>query len=217
VVRHAFHKVHSGHGKRNHYPNGALLDVVVPAAPGSFRVMLEAADLPDLFGASGLEAAFSKVDALFEASGNPDETVALARDNRGHLASSYLKLLRFLAESQTGLRYCWAAPNSEQPTKQAILDRETGPLVDALSRVKRLGTEEKTLEGRFERFNRNTGSWGLTTKDGSFSGKLGSEDISLDGLAVGGSYRFHCDEEIEETTPSGQEKRTLYLKRHEQV
>ena len=217
MVRHAYRKARRDHGAGGPRPTDALLDVVVPAAPGSFRVVLEAATMPDLFGDSDLKVAFPKVDALFEPAANPQETLAFVKDNRGHLAGSYLKLLRFLAENRTGLRYSWAAPNSEAPTRRAVLERETGPLIEALSSVEKLAREAVVLEGRFDKFNRNTGLWGLSAEDGSYSGKIGEEGPSLDGLEVGGSYRFFCDEEIEEVSLTGRERRTLHLNRHERI
>ena len=217
MVRHAYRKARLDHGMRSRQPNDALLDVVVPAAPGSFRVVLEAANMPDLFGDSDLEVAFPKMDALFESSASPQETLAVAKDNQGHLAGSYLKLLRFLASNDTGLRYSWAAPNSETPRTRAVLERETRPLIEALSSVEKLAREAVILEGSFEKFNRNTGLWGLLTVDGTYAGKVGEEGPSLDGLEVGGSYRFFCDEEIEEVLLTGREKRTLYLNRHETI
>ncbi len=217
MIRHAFRRSLQGHGINYHGSKAVLLDVVTPAAPGSFRVMLEAAESPDLFGSSSLEIALPQVDAFFDVSGNPNETLALLRNNKGHFAGSYLKLLRFLAEKQTGLRYSWAAPYSETPIKQAVLERQTRPLIEVLTGVERLEAEEITLEGEFEKFNRATGSWGLMTQDGSVSGKIGDEGPNLDGLEVGGSYRFHCDEEIEESLLTGREKRIVHLKRYERL
>ena len=217
MVRHAYRKARLDHGTRGPQPTDALLDVVVPAAPGSFRVVLEAAAMPDLFGYSDLEVALPKVDALLKPAASPPETLAFVKDNRGHLAGSYLKLLRFLAEHRTGLRYSWAVPNLEAPTTRAVLERETRPLIEALSSVEKLAREVIVLEGSFDKFNRSTGLWGLSTKDGSYAGKIGEEGPSLDGLEVGGSYRFFCDEEIEEILLTGREKRTLHLNRYERT
>ena len=164
MVRHAYRKARLDHGTPGPQPTDALLDVVVPAAPGSFRVVLEAAAMPDLFGYSDLEVALPKVDALLEPAASPLETLAFVKDNRGHLAGSYLKLLRFLAENRTGLRYSWAAPNLETPTTRAVLERETRPLIEALSSVEKLAREVVVLEGSFEKFNRSTGLWGLLSK-----------------------------------------------------
>ena len=96
-----------------------------------------------------------------------------------------------------------------------MLQAEVGPLVEALSSVTDLGLEAVTLEGTFERFNRESGAWGLLTTDGQRLGKVRDDGPTLDGLEVGGRYVFHCDEVIEEVEITGRESRTLYLNRHE--
>ena len=217
MIRQAYRKARMDYGMRRQQPTDALLDVVVPAASGSFRVVLEAADRPDLFGNTELEWAFPQVDTLFEAAASPQETVVWIKKNRGHLAGAYLKLLRFLAENRMGLRYSWAVPSSETPTTRTVLEGQPRPLIEALSRVEKLASEEVILEGKFEKFNRNTGAWGLLTEDGRRSGCIGEGGPSLDGLEVGGSYRFYCDEEIEEAFATGKEKHRLYLNRHENL
>ena len=217
MIRHAYRKARMDYGMRRQQPTDALLDVVVPAASSSFRVVLEAADMPDLFGGSELELVFPQVDALFQSAASPQETVVWIKKNRGHLAGAYLKLLRFLARNRMGLRYSWAVPSSETPTTRTVLEGQTRPLIEALSSVEKLASEEVILEGKFEKFNRNTGAWGLLTEDGRRSGCIGEGGPSLDGLQVGDWYRFYCDEEIEETFATGKENHTLYLNRHENL
>ena len=48
-----------------------------------------------------------------------------------------------------------------------------------------------------------------------FSGKVKEGGPSLEGLKIGGSYKFSCVEEIEEVEGTGREQRTLYLNEHE--
>ena len=194
-----------------------MLDVVVPASAGSFQVILEASSLPDLFGGNDLGRALPRVDLLFDDTRNTDATLAVVKENRGHLAGAYLKLLRFLAATGTGLRYSWAEPGFERPITRSVSQVEAGCLVEALSTVDKLTTESVTVEGALERFNRSSGAWGLLTDEGRRTGKIASDGPSLDGLKVGGRYRFHCDEEIEEIDVTGRESRTLYLNRHEPV
>ena len=81
---------------------------VVPAATGSFRVMLEASRSPDLLGQNELSRALQRIDELFAHVGDPAQTLATVKAHRGHLAGAYLRLLRFLVETKTGLRYAWA-------------------------------------------------------------------------------------------------------------
>ena len=194
-----------------------MLDVVVPASAGSFQVILEASNLPNLFGDYDLGRALPRVDLLFDDTRNADATLAVVKENRGHLAGAYLKLLRLLAATGTGLRYSWAEPRFDRPITRSVSQVEAGCLVDALSTVDKLGTESVTVEGALERFNRNSGTWGLHTDEGRRTGKIGSNGPSLDGLKVGGRYRFHCEEEVEELDITGRESRTLYLNWHEPV
>jgi hypothetical protein len=192
-----------------------LMDVVIPAAPGSFRVVLEAAKTPDLLGQNELAHALQRVDALFENAANPTKALATVKEHRGHLAGAYLRLLRFLAQHKTGLRYSWAEPSFAKPNYRAVSEAEVGPLVDVLSGVSNLGGESMTLVGALEKVNRGGGTWGLLTEEGVCSGKVREGGPSLDGLKVGGRYRFSCVEEIEEVEGTGREQRTLYLVEHE--
>ena len=217
MIRHASSAETKEYPASNRRPNDDMMDVVVPAAAGSFRIVLEAANLPDLFGDSVLGKALLRFDTLFRNTANPDETLAAARENRGHLAGAYLRLLRFLVDRRTGLRYSWAEPKSERASHRSVLQAEAGPLVEALSSVTDLGREEVTLDGTLERFNRGSDAWGLLTTAGQRLGKIREGGPSLDGLEVGGRYVFYCDEVIEEVDITGRESRTLYLNRHEPV
>jgi len=192
-----------------------MMDVVIPAAAGSFRVVLEAAKTPDLLGQSELARALRRVDELFENAGSPEQTLATVKAHRGHLAGAYLRLLRFLAQHKTGLRYSWAEPGFTKPNCRAVAEVEVGPLVDVLSGISNLGGEAVTLVGEFEKVNRGTGAWGLLTAEGLYSGKVREGGPSLDGLKVGGRYKFSCVEEIEEVEGTGREQHTFYLTEHE--
>ncbi len=192
-----------------------LMDVVIPAAAGSFRVVLEAAKTPDMLGQSELARALQRLDVLFENAGNPQKALATVKAHRGHLAGAYLRLLRFLVQHKTGLRYSWAEPAFSKPNNRAVTEAEAGPLVDVLSGVSNLGGESVTLVGAFEKANRGTGAWGLLTTEGILSGKVKEGGPSLEGLKIGGSYKFSCIEEIEEVEGTGREQRTLYLIEHE--
>jgi len=192
-----------------------LMDVVIPAAAGSFRVVMEAAKTPDMLGQSELARALQRLDVLFENAGNPQKALAKVKAHRGHLAGAYLRLLRFLVQHKTGLRYSWAEPGFAKSNNRAVTEAEAGPLVDMLSGVSNLGGESVTLVGACEKANRGTGAWGLLTADGVCSGKVKEGGPSLEGLKIGGNYKFSCIEEIEEVEGTGREQRTLYLIEHE--
>ncbi len=193
-----------------------LLNVVVPAAAGSFKVLFEAAKETDLLGQSEMARALGNIDQLFEHAGDPVRALQIVKEHKGHLAGAYLRLLRFLVENRTGIRYSWAEPNFSQPKMGGISEAEAGPLVDALSGVSNLGAEAVTLVGALEKVDVN-GTWRISTQEGEFSGKVRDGGPSLVGLKSGGTYRFSCMEEIEEVESIGREVRTLYLLEHEPV
>ncbi len=192
-----------------------LLDVVIPAAPGSFRVVMEAAKTPGLFGQNELSRALERVDVLFENAGDPKKVLATVKEHRGHLAGAYLGLLRFLMQNRTGMRYAWAEPTFSRPNSRCITQGEVGPLVDALSGMSNLGAESVNLLGVLEKADKIRGTWRIANQDGTFAGRVKEGGPSLDGLKIGGAYLFSCLEEVEEVEGTGREQRTLYLIEHE--
>lgn len=218
IVKYAYRKVYTPNSRRK---GEYLMDVVIPATPGSFRVILEEARLPnanfDLFGYSGLSLALRRVDLLFEHVSLPDRTIKTLRLNRGHLAGSFLRLLRFLEKCKTGFSYSWAEPTSDTASGRTVLESQVAPLVASLSEVADLGVESVVLEGEFVKFDSRGGLWGLLKEGKSFFGRTREDGPSLDGLSVGHSYRFYCIEEIAAVVGTGRESRTLYLTRHESL
>ena len=94
MIRHASRAVTKEHPAGYRQPDDDMMDVVVPAAAGSFRIVLEAANFPDLFGDSVLGKALQRIDTFFRNTADPLKTLAVARESRGHLAGAYLRLLR---------------------------------------------------------------------------------------------------------------------------
>ena len=211
VVKYAYVAVTSD---RHRSSTDHLLDVVVPAAAGSFRVVLASSNGLDLFDETDIRRALPRVDMLFEHTADPQATLAIVREHRGHLAGAYLELLRFLVNRDTGLTYTWAEPKSESAISRAVSHVEARRLAVALSTADLLAVESVVLEGTLERFNRGTGLWGLRTEEGGRSGTILRHGPRLDGLIVGGRYRFHCYEEIRGIV-TGRETSKLILKRHE--
>ena len=192
-----------------------FLDVVIPAAVGSFRVTLEAANKPDLFGHSELSRAMQRVDVLFENASNPKKVLGTLKANRGHLAGAYLRLLRFLVEHKTGLSYSWAEPSFTKAHFRQVVEKEAQALVEALSGIANLGSETRIVDGELDKVNRSTGSWALKSGEETTSGTIREDGLTLDGLKVGARYRFTCIEKIEEDTGTGRERHTLFLQEYE--
>ena len=219
IVKHAYRAslrdLSTGNRNRTYLDEAHLMDVVIPASAGSFRVVLEASQTPDMFGFGELSRALQRMDVLFEHTDSPQGTLDILKEHRGHLAGSYVRLLNFLVQHNTGLRYSWAHPISTNANFRSVSESEAILLVDVLSGVSNLGSEPVTLVGEFERVNRHGGSWGILTEDGVRSGRIKDGGPSLNGLRVGGRYKFHCIEEIEGIEATGRESRTLYLNEYE--
>lgn len=189
---------------------GYLMDVVVPATPGSYRVIMEAAQPPDLFGYGELARALERLDAVFAIADHPDAALEMLQNHRGRLAGSFIKLMAFLAVNQTGLEYSWAYPSATAARYGGVSETGARRLTAALSGSSHLGREPITLVGEFERVNRSRGDWGLLTDDGVKAGVIADNGPSLNGLQVGKTYRFDCLEDTE-LDAAGRERHTLYL------
>ena len=134
------------------------------------------------------------MDALFEKASNPEQALAAIKSNRGHLAGAYLRLLRFMVQHQTGLRYAWAEPSFSKPHSRAITEKEAGPLVSAFSGVSNLGAESVDLVGVLEKADVVSGAWRIAAPEGTYSGGIKQGGPSLEGLKIGSAYRFSCIE-----------------------
>ncbi|MFN0124687.1 MAG: DUF6575 domain-containing protein [Blastocatellia bacterium] len=219
MVRHAYgaalRELAPGARRRLDRTDGHLLDVVIPAAAGSFRVVLEAARTPNMFGQNELGRALERVDVLFADADIPERALATVKAHRGHLAGAYLRLLRFLVQHKTGLRYSWAEPTFSSPNSRAITQGEAGPLADILSGLSNLGAEPVVLTGELDKADKGRNTWRLITPDGAVSGRIKEGGPTLGGLKIGSVYRFSCLEEIEEVEGAGREQRTIYLSEYE--
>ena len=221
LVRHAYHSARSElprqERRRPDADDGSLLNVVVPAMPGSFRVVLEAAAPPDMFASNDLALALSRLDAVFQSAKNPGSAPELLKPYRGHLTGAYVKLLRFLADNQTGLDYSWADNISNSAKYGGVSEAAARELAELLSGNVSLTEAEVDLVGEFRRMNLDTDGWGLSTDEGLKTGRIApGAQVSLAGLTAGERYRFHCREDVEMDI-WGQEKITLYLKGIEPV
>ena len=191
--------------------DGHLMDVV-QTMPGSYRVVLEAARSPDLFGSGELVRALNRFDEVFVSTENPDTAELLLQDHRGHLAGAYVRLMRFLSERDTGFRYGWADPRFTGGRSGGVTANVARQLATSLSDVTSLTTEKVVVEGEFVRVNLPGGEWGLINDEGRKTGKIREGGANLNGLVTGGRYRFECTEDVE-VDAAGREKHTLYAER----
>ena len=123
----------------NHAKDGYLMDVVVPAAPGSFRVILEAAAPLDdpirhpLLAPGDLTLGLKRMDEVFQSAEHPDKAREILTAHKGDLADAYIKLLGILAEKNTGFHYSWADPNLPRASYGGVSAGVAKTLYKALS------------------------------------------------------------------------------------
>ena len=190
--------------------DGHLMDVVVPAAAGSYRVILEPARPPDLFGSGELIRALRRMDEVFYSANYPNAAQEMLQPHRGHLAGSYINLMQFLSDHKTGLRYGWADPAFSEAQHGGVSGVVARQLAQSLSGITSLTTETVRLVGAFVRVNLQTGNWGLLTEDGRKTGRVSNNGPSLEGLITNKRYQFDCFDEIT-IDAAGRERHTLYL------
>ena len=191
-----------------------VFDVVIPASAGSFRVQLEASGQHGPEFNTRMAAALHRVDRLFRDSADTAEVLRAARENPRRLTWAYLKLLRLLVKNRTDLSYTWSGAYGDRSHNGAVSSAQAQTLIRALAR-ERLGGETVVLEGKLYRCNSGTGFWGLETADVRLRGRVKEGGPSLDGLHVGGRYKFTCDVEHDFVATSSGYGGQLYLIRHE--
>jgi hypothetical protein len=189
-----------------------LLDVAVPMLPGSFRLVLEASQKPDLWGTGEIVRALDALDEIASVASDPEETLLRAKKYRGHTANAYLRLLRFMVEAGVSAKYAWASPIRPVTLGCSITRKQAEPLVEILSASEALGSESVTIVGQLRKIDVDSRTWRLLAYDNNeeYSGKTRA-GVSLSHLVTEEGYRFVCDEEIEEVTGTGREIRILYL------
>lgn len=198
--------------------NAPKLNVLVPAATGSFRVLLGVAKEPsDMFNHSDVTMGLALVDELFKSVGNPKAAAEIAKKYRGHLAGSYLRLFRYLQEKRTGLRYAYAEPGDDAPKQFSVTERQAGQLAELLSGIAGLETESVVLVGVLDKVHRKQGTWGLITPEGFISGVSDSNSRRLTQVTIGLKYKFECIEKTEIAEITDTERKTFILVTFEEV
>ena len=211
LVRNAYsaemRALHRSRGKTGSAP---LLDVTVPSAAGSYRMVMEAANPPDMYGYSELSRAMERIDRIFASCGDPTTAYLGLQEHKGHLAGSYIKLMRLLADFGTGLRYRWAAADSTTSSTHGVTRFQAAQLAEALERMTELSTEAVIVTGKLEQANDRTGTWCITDDNEHRHYGEAEDPSTLDGLVIGQFYEFPCIEFIE-IGATGKEKTKLVL------
>lgn len=193
-----------------------LMDVVVPAAAGSFSVLLAAARHGSEGGRGELSRGLEVVDALF-AGAKAHDGVNVVMKTGGRLASTYMKLVNFVAQEEVGFRYSWAEPEFSKVRRNSISVDEARHLWALMGEAVNRKQRGVSVMGRLVKADLKTGAWILESATEVYKGTAGTNASLLSGLVVGQDYRFWCTAEIKKKRMTGREARTFRLESSEQV
>jgi hypothetical protein len=185
--------------------------------PGSFRILFESSKGPDLYQWVELRRALEKLDEITDNAGSPEMALITLKQNKGHLAGTYIKLLEFLIEHKTEFSYKWSSPDLVGARGRTITQKEASPLLELFKSTKELGVETVDLHGHLREANSTTGHWILESIEEdkkTYSGKVKEGCRGVSSLVIENIYRFHCEEKIEEVVGTSREIRTLLLVDH---
>ena len=190
------------------------MDVIVPAAAGSFRMLLESSNSQYSHSSNAeLASALDIVDNLFASIPSVQQQMYTPIHHRS--LNQFIKLLKFLSRNKTNLNYAWAEPNFERPRCSSVSTNQIGPYIAstqkqhiATTQVQHIANSRKlsiptiqtvTLVGEIEYVDRTKKMWGLCTSNGSIlTGVVDEDGSGLNGLTVGERYEFVCLQEISE-------------------
>lgn len=178
-------------GTENWRWRDGIFDVVVPAATGSFRLILEASARQNPGFRAKMAEALRRIDTLFEHSDDPRMTLAAAMENRGEIAMTYLKLLQLLDRNETGLRYSWAEGRLRDVRSRSVSSDQAKALAEVL--IEAPPTYEAVeREGELYKCHKDSGHWGMWVEGERVTGWVRRGGPDLGGLRLGARYRFRC-------------------------
>ena len=194
----------------------ALMDVVVPAVAGSFCVLLEAANRGGEAASSGLSKGLDVLDALFSGAKAHDGIDVVTRAG-GRLATTYMKLVNFLADEHVGLRFAWTEPTLPTVRRSSISVDEAIRLRELADEAVNRTSHDVSVTGCLVKVDLTSGAWALQSDTEIHKGTSGRDASPLSGLVVGRDYRFSCKAEMERRGATGEETRTLRLESAERM
>ena len=210
AVRYAFRQ-RNRPGRLSDYERDAHLLDTIMLSPGSAKVTFQAVQFPDLLGHFPLIEGLRHIDKMFQCADDPAQARTILEPYKGHMAATYIKLLSFVEEHQTGISYTWASPQDATPSHHAIPHSIAANLASRLASATDLSSEHVVLEGMLKMADEPNRRWRVMTEDGESSGVVRESGPSLSHLTIDEIYRFECIEEVEIVDASLRERHTLYL------
>jgi hypothetical protein len=220
LVREAYHKSIREDKKSANYreilsnENQYQLDVYA-TAPGSFTVQLQSEALSDLLGYSEIAKAFDRIDIITANILETEKAVATIAENKGRVATAYLKLLNFIVDNDSPISYQWTMPEKSEPIYYSIPKKQAIDLRTELLKIEDISKEIMRFTGKFTKVDIKRKTWSVTdeTENRTYTGHIPKDsEVSLLGVTIGTQlYSFICEEKIIELAFLGKEQTNLLL------
>jgi hypothetical protein len=187
---------------------------VLAFSENSFDILLRAKQPADLFSSLDIVDGLKRLDSIVSVISSPEQSLTMLKENQGHVAKYYVKLLEYVIQNDSPLHYAWTTPFTQAVHTGSIDKPSALSLIDKVSSKVELFIEELEISGRLRAADEKTGTWLIeSTDDGRiYRGRLLPEaNISLEGLIIGSQYTFTCQESTEENEATGSERTTIFL------
>jgi hypothetical protein len=176
--------------------------------PGSFGVQFLAAEFSDLLNHSLVSQALAEFSNIILAKNSEDLLSNKLHSLRGRVTSKYRRLLKELADLNSGISFEWGSVNPSMGGTFEMTPEEVRSAYAIVDRMEIAMAEEMTISGKLIGFNSRTRRYEImSSNDGrTYSGKV-ADDVNLEvqNPAIGEFYEVDLRMLIETQSTSGDE------------
>lgn len=181
---------------------------VALAFQGSFGVQFRAADFSDLFENSTLTNALQEFSHLLTAGDSEDFLSNKLHILKGRVASKYRRLLKELADIESGLVFDWGGVKEGRGGRFEMTHQQVKKAYEIVDRIDVSMAEEVVVTGRLIGYNSRTQRYEIRATDGdkAYSGKVATEaKIEVGNPTIDEIYVAHLRMLVETQSTSGDE------------
>lgn len=176
--------------------------------PGSFGVQFLATEFSDLLDHSLISKALTEFSNIILAKDSEDLLSNKLHSLRGRVTSKYRRLLKELADLNSGISFEWGSVNPSMGGTFELTSEEVRSAYAIVDRMEVAMAQEMTISGKLIGFNSRTRRYEILSSDDghSFSGKV-ADDVNLEipNPAIGEFYEVDLRMLIETQSTSGDE------------
>lgn len=181
---------------------------VALAFQGSFGVQFRAADFSDLLEDSTLTNALQEFGNLMTAGDSEDFLSNKLHTLKGRVASKYRRLLKELADIESGLVFDWGGVKKGRGGRFELTHQQVRNAYEIVDRIDVSMAEEVVVSGRLIGYNSRTQRYEIRATDGdkAYAGKVATDaKIEVGNPTIDEIYVAHLRMLVETQSTSGDE------------